>query len=999
MEYTNEVSCGLVIDGVLGSEAIDSTGETLDVKGCDISTLEEGQGVLNYEHADKKRPGASFIDIVGRILYAKKIYSVDDCDDERQLEYWSKVKVPYIYIQIELFDSEAHPGAVALAAVMRHYHKRGLPILVRYSVEGHTLEREGNRLIRTIAKGAASTITPANKTSLSGILYDPKEKNTKESKKIYESLTERLTKSLPVGCSGSAPGVKIQGEALSKDQVAIIFKIASGFSGGSKDDFRSYLKNHLPELSDSYVDHFVDLIDEYKIRKLKSLIKADLEYSHKNSFGKTDTSPSVAHSGYRLNFLNNPDDQYSSHAFHDAIRSDHVQRTWRDTMKNWLHIHHLSNSGELPDSIVRSASLIPITKQTTDPGLLNALDSKVTDILGYFLNRRNNDPDKYHLLYRHVTDRVADVLGIGHLVKEDAYHKSGRFANALMGRGNLTVPDETFVRHLFNLPKENESEAKGIKEYLWDPSNRSKLKDIEQQYMKYHPAFKYVDQDPMFAGLSKEQKLFPAFLLHWLAIPEHEKMLGGDISPQGHRHERLHEISAILERHGLPAIPENHLFKSETYGDRLIKAEGSDVAPIAVRISRVMHALAYELGPTVAQYVYHRFLIHVLMSKHQVTPKQESVANMYAAKETGKFLQKLPPLHKAENVVMFKGKPVHPGIIEYISGPFKGNKVPFYHEELGYRYAAAPDGSNETRKLRVNHENRVYKVIKKPIEAKEQVEVHGDLDGIPGFVDTPEQMALVHNLDLSNSQLNPKDSKPGQTDGTSWHKISTGDYVFVKPSLHDSYSERAIPFIHDFSTARREALFYELAKGVFKCEEYVPITAAFIHPRTHIEYSAQIGILQGNHVDLGYDSKALQVTPTNQHLADLGNIGILHKLAVMDYIMGVKDRNIGNYLIDPKTAGHDGIWLIDNATSLCYDEFMVPDYLIRYLEIVQKDDTAIMSPMAVELALNLDVEKLALHLAGHGVSLKIVEQMMKRVHDLRLRIAVNKLSIKDILGK
>ena len=57
-------STGMLIDGIFASEAIDSSGEILDVKGADITDFEDGKGVLNFEHRGDDAPGASANDIV-----------------------------------------------------------------------------------------------------------------------------------------------------------------------------------------------------------------------------------------------------------------------------------------------------------------------------------------------------------------------------------------------------------------------------------------------------------------------------------------------------------------------------------------------------------------------------------------------------------------------------------------------------------------------------------------------------------------------------------------------------------------------------------------------------------------------------------------------------------------------------------------------------------------------------------------------------------------------
>ena len=63
---------GMIIDGVFASEAIDSSGEILDIKGCDISDLENGYGVLNWEHNGSENKKEDANNIIGKIVFCKK---------------------------------------------------------------------------------------------------------------------------------------------------------------------------------------------------------------------------------------------------------------------------------------------------------------------------------------------------------------------------------------------------------------------------------------------------------------------------------------------------------------------------------------------------------------------------------------------------------------------------------------------------------------------------------------------------------------------------------------------------------------------------------------------------------------------------------------------------------------------------------------------------------------------------------------------------------------
>ncbi len=163
---------GLKIDGIASSEHLDSSGEVLKIDGHDISDLIEGKGVLNWEHNND-----SSEDIVGAIIFAKKIKKKSDCDNEREEMFWDACKVPFVYIIAELFDDEEHPGAVAAAAMIRFYKNRGMKVLAGFSVEGATLDKQDNILKRSVGRRVALTLRPCNKSAISDVYEDSKNKD------------------------------------------------------------------------------------------------------------------------------------------------------------------------------------------------------------------------------------------------------------------------------------------------------------------------------------------------------------------------------------------------------------------------------------------------------------------------------------------------------------------------------------------------------------------------------------------------------------------------------------------------------------------------------------------------------------------------------------------------------------------------------------------------------------------------------------------------------
>lgn len=309
-----ELSKSLILDGVAASEAIDSSGEQLLIDGLDISELEQQRGVLNFEHRGEKDEGASANDIIGAITYAKKIFSEKDCANDRQRSYWDRVKLPFLYIQAELFDAENHPGAVAAAALIRYYNRRKLPILMRYSIEGSTLERDGNVLKRCVARRVAATLKPCNRTCFSGVLSDSatdessadsleslarSEHPTRQLLGFYElevnpvvadpvellknsleTLREMaaLTKAITAGGYNGAPDTLTGGSALQCEEVSPEKErtlrnrsLAALRDWDRRGDFRTFLKSRLQDASESFINHFVGLVDDFHLRKQQTL--------------------------------------------------------------------------------------------------------------------------------------------------------------------------------------------------------------------------------------------------------------------------------------------------------------------------------------------------------------------------------------------------------------------------------------------------------------------------------------------------------------------------------------------------------------------------------------------------------------------------------------------------------------------------------------------------------------------------------------------------------
>lgn len=152
---------GTFIHGIAASEHLDSSGERIQIEGVDISSLTK-DGTFNYEH-DSKSPSS----IVGKIWEAKKILKQSDCENEHHRDFWSKLKMPFIYVAGELFDAVGHKAAGEVAAMLRYDEQAPLnkeaKKLINFSIEGSRVEKQGSIITKCIARKVSVTLTPCNK--------------------------------------------------------------------------------------------------------------------------------------------------------------------------------------------------------------------------------------------------------------------------------------------------------------------------------------------------------------------------------------------------------------------------------------------------------------------------------------------------------------------------------------------------------------------------------------------------------------------------------------------------------------------------------------------------------------------------------------------------------------------------------------------------------------------------------------------------------------------
>lgn len=159
---------GTIIHGIGAHESLDSSGERIEIKGIDISSLTQ-DGVINTEHKSEATS-----QIIGKIIEATKILKKEDCKNKYHEHFWDKGgKMPYLYIKAVLFDQFGHTGAqdaVAMLKFDKAMEKDETKQLAGFSVEGSKLDKSGALIKRCIARKISWTLTPCNKACVAEIL-------------------------------------------------------------------------------------------------------------------------------------------------------------------------------------------------------------------------------------------------------------------------------------------------------------------------------------------------------------------------------------------------------------------------------------------------------------------------------------------------------------------------------------------------------------------------------------------------------------------------------------------------------------------------------------------------------------------------------------------------------------------------------------------------------------------------------------------------------------
>ena len=176
-----------------------------------------------------------------------------------------------------------------------------------------------------------------------------------------------------------------------------------------------------------------------------------------------------------------------------------------------------------------------------------------------------------------------------------------------------------------------------------------------------------------------------------------------------------------------------------------------------------------------------------------------------------------------------------------------------------------------------------------------------------------------------------------------------------------------------FTTAHREAMFHKLANEFFGLGEHVPETTVFNHPLSGRPWSAQ--------------KLVPNVSEPHPNMSKYIEDGTLHKMAIMDTVLGNQDRHSGNVLEGDGKKGRQ-LYLVDNALAFDYGDAIGTAQIPKYTDQLHNVDI----PESVHKWLwNLDIQKMVDIMAKHGAPQDIILTAANRLANARGWLQLMKL--------
>lgn len=569
--------------------------------------------------------------------------------------------------------------------------------------------------------------------------------------------------------------------------------------------------------------------------------------------------------------------------------------------------------------------------------------------------------------------------------------KIARYMMGMLGGGNVVVPDTHFVRHLFGLEKGVDTPSIDyLKGVISRPGNSHILNSIDQYYQQNHDAMNHVRRMPELQGVDDRDLVFPAFWRHWMAIVPHEESRGMNTLGYNEAVDHMPFWDAI----------KRYLDEAEGNGLKVVKHD-QDAMHVALDAVNQHRDWEEKLGEAPAHLLYWALLAPKLLGNAEVETmgpdangevdrvgKFERLAVNLAivVEELRKRVDEVEA-DKPPETVTFAGKRVKPGKVSMYKGDLP--EGPQFHiiGQDSKNFFVVPHGNfkwqpNEVSKLSKLGHGVGYKVDRWPEEVGTDKVVNASVHGHK-LNRTPEQVKLIHGLDVGKRKLDNKahEQEPGFGDATrEWRRGPTG-IVITKADRN----------VGDFPTARAEVAFYNAARDVFGLHKYLPVTAMMKHPVTGQE-TAVIEKLKG-----AYHEAPIPGSDLHTHLSDLHNRGELDKLGLMDYVLGNTDRTSTNAMMSP-----EGLKLIDHGYGFSKSQNpssnLIPDYLsaLHDMGATQK-----IHPDAARWIRGITPEKLAADLVKSGVPQERIEaalHRLSRVHDF-WDVDANNLAWTDLVDQ
>jgi hypothetical protein len=192
---------------------------------------------------------------------------------------------------------------------------------------------------------------------------------------------------------------------------------------------------------------------------------------------------------------------------------------------------------------------------------------------------------------------------------------------------------------------------------------------------------------------------------------------------------------------------------------------------------------------------------------------------------------------------------------------------------------------------------------------------------------------------------------------------SSGNRVIVQAS-HNTPDDL-------LTSSERATIYHNLAGDFFGLADHVPMTSAFVNPIDRKIYHAVQSppvAMHGHHHKLSphYDDA----------VKTLAREGLLHKIAVMDYVLGHSNRHMSNMLIDASGEPH----LLDNE-----DSFKSPNHP-EYLHVVDGIHQILDIPTR-DWIRKLDPKMLYAMCRHHGLPDKHAKETVSRLETAKNRLS------------